>query len=169
MPSRLTLLGRVVIDDHGSERPLPLDRRGALLAYLAYDGGWVDRDRLVVLFWPDSDEAGAKRNLRQLLHRTRRLELEPPVEVTPRALRWSVDTDVRMFRECVAAGDHGAAVGLYRGELLEGLAPEDSRGVEAWLEAERAGLQAAFHTAGLREAERVTAEGRFEEAVALLT
>ena len=168
MPSRLSLLGGVVIDDHVTERPLPLDRRGALLAYLAYDGGWVDRDRLVVLFWPDSDEAGAKRNLRQLLHRTRRLDLDPPVEVTARSLRWRVDTDVKAFRAALAAGDHAAAVGLYRGDLLEGLAPEDGRGFEAWLEAERAGLQAAFHTAGLREAEAATAEGRFDDAVQVL-
>lgn len=163
------MLGGVVIADHASARLLPPDRRGALLAYLAYDGGWVERDRLVVLFWPDSDESSAKRNLRQLLLRARRLELDPPVEVTPQALRWSVPTDVQSFRASLAAGDTVAAVDLYRGALLEGLTLEDGRGFEAWLEAERAGLQAAFHAAGMREAERATVEGRFEDAVAALT
>lgn len=169
MHERLTLLGGVVLGDRASGSPLPLDRRGALLAYLAYDGGWVDRDRLVVLFWPDSDESGSKRNLRQLLHRTRRLALEPEVEVTAHALRWQVDTDVAELRRCLAAGDHAAVVELYQGPLLAGLAFEDSRGFDAWLEAERAGLQEAFYAAGLLEAEAATAEGRYEAAARLLT
>ncbi len=163
------LLGGVVLGDHASGSPVPLDRRGALLAYLAYAGGWVDRDRLVVLFWPDADESGAKRNLRQLLHRTRRLALEPELEVTAHALRWRIDTDVAELRRMVAAGNHAAVVELYQGPLLEGLALEDSRGFDAWLEAERASLQEAFYAAGLREAETATAEGRFEAAARLLS
>ena len=158
----------MVVGDHATGESLPLDHRGALLAYLAYDGGWVDRDRLVVLFWPDSDESGAKRNLRQLLYRTKRLDLEPALEIAPDALRWSVATDAKAFREALATGEAAAAVELYKGPLLQGIALDDCSGFAAWLEAERANLQAAFHAAALRVADAATSEGRFEAAVALL-
>ncbi len=168
MQPRLSLLGGAVIGDRASGAPLPLDLRGALLAYLAYGGGWVDRDRLVVLFWPDTSEGSAKRNLRQLLHRTKRLDLGVPLEVTDRALRWHVATDVSDFRRHVAEGDSAAAVEVYRGPLLHGLAPEGSRGFDAWLESERALLHSAFHAASLSEAARATSEGRYDAAAGLL-
>ena len=109
MPPQLSLLGGAVLEDRAGGTPLPFDRRGYLLAYLAYDGGWVDRDRLTGLFWPDADERSAKRNLRQLLLRTKALGLEPMVEVTPRLLRWPVETDVQAFRKAVAAADTARA------------------------------------------------------------
>lgn len=77
MSPRLTLLGGAFLGDRSTGTALPADRRGCLLAYLANDGGWVDRNRLALLFWPDSQESMAKRNLRQLLLRVRRLPLEP--------------------------------------------------------------------------------------------
>ena len=77
MTARLLLFGSAVLGDRVQGRPLPVDRRGCLLAYLASDGDWVDRDRLALLFWPESGEDRAKRNLRQLLLRTKRLELKP--------------------------------------------------------------------------------------------
>ena len=163
----------MVLGDHTSGRSLPLDRRGALLGYLAYDGGWVDRDRLVLLFWPDSDEAGAKRNLRQLLYRTRQLtvdlRLEPDLEIAHDALRWQVDTDAKAFRAALAAGDGAAAIDHYRGPLLQGVQVDASSGFAAWLESERASLHAAFHSAGLQVADAATAQGRFDAAVDLLT
>src|SRR5690606_24927082 len=89
----------------GSGRPaadLPPDKRGALLAYLAYDGGWLPRERVAFLFWPDTDEASARRNLRQLLNRVKALTLAAPLEVESRRLRWAVPTDVAAFRQAYA-------------------------------------------------------------------
>jgi DNA-binding SARP family transcriptional activator len=166
MPGRLALLGGAVFGDRTDGAPLPADRRGCLLAYLAVDGGWVDRDRLALLFWPDADEAGAKRNLRQLLLRVRRLSLDPPLEATPAALRWRVDTDVASFRRALAEGDHAAAVALYDGPFLEGFAVADVGGIDVWLEAERDQLHAAYHGAVLREAAAALASGRFADAAA---
>ncbi|HLU83506.1 MAG TPA: hypothetical protein VKZ43_08895 [Trueperaceae bacterium] len=147
MQPRLSVLGGAVLGEHATGKSLPLDRRGALLAYLAYDGGWVARDRLVLLFWPDADQAGARRNLRQLLYRTRQLaldlRLDPELEIAPDALRWSIETDVKGFRAALAAGDGAAALELYTGPLLQGVAPDDSSGFDAWLDSERASLQAA--------------------------
>ena len=73
MALRLTLLGGALLGDPRADgaaaAPLPADRRGLLLVLLAAEGGWVDRERLATLFWPESDESAAKAALRQLLVR----------------------------------------------------------------------------------------------------
>lgn len=148
--------------------PLPADRRGCLLALLAADGGWVDRERLATLFWPESDERAAKAALRQLLVRIKRLAYRPPLEATATALRWSVPTDVARFRRALADGDAEAAVAAYRGPFLEGLAVADVGGIDAWMEAERTALHDAFHGAAVRVAEGRVAAGRYADAAALL-
>lgn len=109
--------------------------------------GWVDRDRLALLFWPDADERAAKRNLRQLLLRVRRLELAEGLEAAPSAVRWSVDCDVVVFRRALAAGERERAVRLYAGALLEGFVVHDVGGFDAWLELERQRLHEVYHEA----------------------
>jgi DNA-binding SARP family transcriptional activator len=59
---------------------LARDKRGALLAYLAYADDWVLCDQLAFLFWPDSEDAKAKSNLRQLLKRTKELSYSNTLE-----------------------------------------------------------------------------------------
>jgi len=162
MAARLRLLGA------GAEERLPLDRRGCLLAYLAVEGGWVSRERLALLFWPDSDETTAKRNLRQLVLRTRRLPLDPPPEATADAIRWAIDCDVADFRRALADGESEEAVGLYGGPLLEGFVVHDVGGFDAWLEGERDRLRLAFLDAGTRRAADLVSHGRFDEAARLL-
>src|SRR5690554_2835349 len=112
MAARLKLLGSAALIEDGGEAPLPADRRGCLLAYLAVEAGWVNRERLALLFWPDADESTAKRNLRQILLRTRRLRSQEDLEVTPDAVRWSVASDVAEFRSALAAGDARTAVSV---------------------------------------------------------
>ena len=138
MALRLTLLGGALLGDplEGADAVrLPADRRGCLLALLATDGGWVDRDRLALLFWPESDESAAKAALRQLLVRVRRMRLDPELEATHDAVRWPVASDVAAFRQALADGDAARAVALYRGPLLDGFAVHDVGGVDAWFEA----------------------------------
>lgn len=132
MPVIATLLGAARL---GPDAPLPADRRGLLLALLATDGGWVDRERLATLFWPESDEGAAKAALRQLLVRVKRLGLGPPLEATATAVRWPVATDLARFRRALADGDAEAALQAYGGPFVDGLAVADVGGVDAWIEA----------------------------------
>lgn len=169
MTARVTLLGGAFLGDRSTGAVLPADRRGCLLAYLANDGGWVDRNRLALLFWPDSQESMAKRNLRQLLLRVRRLPLEPALEVTDEALRWGVRCDVDDFRTALAGGDHAEAVALYQGPLLAGFTVHDVGGFDTWLESERDRLHAAFHGACMREVAVATARGDHQRAAELLS
>ena len=164
MPATLSLLGAAVIGERALGRALPGDRRGCLLAYVGCDGGWVDRNRLALLLWPDADESSAKRNLRQLLLRVKRLALAPTLEVTAEGVRWPVACDVADFRRALAAGEHARAVALYGGPFLDGFSVHDIGGMDAWVETERERLHAAFHGACMRDASHAGAEGRFEDA-----
>ena len=168
MCASVTLLGAAQVTAQDSTRPLPADRRGCLLAYLAYDGGWVDRDRLALLFWPDWDEPGAKRNLRQLLARTRRLPLAGSLEVTASALRWPIESDVARFRHALAAGDHASVIDLWQGPLLAGFNVYDVGAFDAWLDVERERVHAGFHEAVVRSAGSALEAGRFDHASAWL-
>ena len=164
----LHLLGGAHLGEREDGRPLPADRRGCLLAYLACDGGWVDRDRLALLFWPDADERAAKRNLRQLLLRVRRLDLAEGLEAAPSAVRWSVDCDVVAFRRALAAGERERAVRLYTGALLEGFVVHDVGGFDAWLELERQRLHEGYHEAVTRASDAAASEGRVADAIDML-
>jgi DNA-binding SARP family transcriptional activator len=130
MRETLHLLGGAYVGEREQGRPLPADRRGCLLAYLACDGGWVDRDRLAILFWPEADERAAKRNLRQLLLRVRRLDVAAGLEATASTVRWSVPCDVVDFRRALAAGERERAAGVYAGPLLDGFVVHDVGGCE---------------------------------------
>lgn len=168
MSARIRLFGGATFGGRDEDRPLPVDRRGCLLAYLATDGGWVDRDRLALLFWPDSGEDSAKRNLRQLLLRTKRLELEPSLDTRTDAVRWHVDSDVGLFRRALAIGDHTRATALYRGPFLDGFALDGLAAAGAWIESERERLHAAFHGAAQREASALSGRGELDTALQLL-
>ncbi|MFO8149202.1 MAG: BTAD domain-containing putative transcriptional regulator [Trueperaceae bacterium] len=168
MRATLHLLGGAHLGEREHGLPLPADRRGCLLAYLACDGGWVDRDRLALLFWPDADERAAKRNLRQLLLRVRRLALAEGLEAAPSAVRWSVDCDVMAFRRALAAGERERAVRLYAGALLEGFVVHDVGGFDAWLELERQRLHEGYHEAVTRAADAAASAGRVGDAIDML-
>lgn len=160
----VTLLGAASVRRSVDDVPLPADRRGCLLAYLAYDGHWVDRDRLALLFWPDAGEHDARRNLRQLLARTRRLDIARGLEATVHALRWPVMCDVTRFRRALGRGDHETACDLWGGPLLEGHNVYDVGAFDAWLEVERERLGEAYHDAVMRASATALDAGEAERA-----
>src|SRR4051812_43543710 len=64
-----------VTDSHGrlATAVLAQPKRAALLAYLALAtaDGFVRRDTVLALFWPDADSARARRALNQAIHHLR--------------------------------------------------------------------------------------------------
>src|SRR5687768_17252806 len=72
----LQTLGAVDLRNDGKEvsTVLAQPKRLALLAFLATarPRGFVSRDSLLALFWPESDEERARNSLRQALHHLRR-------------------------------------------------------------------------------------------------
>ena len=138
----LRLLGAVELDGPVSLRFLD-QRRYRLLAYLALHGGWVGRDPLANLFWPDRTQQAARSNLRKLLLEVRALDL-PQLESDRRGVRWNVSTDVAEYQAALKRGDTNAALALYRGPALRGLDGGDSDAFSSWLEGERRRLHTAW-------------------------
>lgn len=120
------------------------DKRFQLLAYLAYDAGWVGRERAAFLFWPDSETAMSRQNLRGLLKRVRTAPFAPDLEITPHQLRWRVPTDVAELKQALAAGDAQRALEVYRGPLLDGLEGDDESEYAEWLTIEREQLHSRW-------------------------
>ncbi len=138
----------------GRERVPGLDspRLKSLLAYLLlHRHAPQARSRLAFLHWPDSTEAQARTNLRQLLHHLRRAlpDADRLLEITPGTVQWRlqapVHLDVADFEQ-TAAEAAGAvteaerraaleqAAAAYGGELLPG-------SYEEWILLERERLR----------------------------
>lgn len=121
-------------------------KRLALLTYLAIEarGGFVQRQRLLEIFWPDSDVDRSRTSLRSALSYLRKslgegvLVTRGDAEVGVDAER--LDCDVVQFVEHLEHGDPEAAWRLYRGSLLEDVRFSELAGLERWIEDERSRL-----------------------------
>ena len=119
-------------------------RRLALLAVLAVNAPrGVPRDKLLALFWPESDTDRARHALDQTLYSLKRdlgaealvLGREEPA-LNPAA----ITSDVEEFQAAIARGDRAAAVELYKGPFLDGVFITGAPGFERWADEERARL-----------------------------
>jgi predicted ATPase/DNA-binding SARP family transcriptional activator len=152
--AQIQLLGdfRLTWDDRPAQG-ITTPRLQSLLAYLALHRDAPQlRQRIAFIFWPDSSEAQARNNLRQLLHALRgaQPDLGALLLVEHHALQWRPDVtlrlDVEAFEQAAAElerddtpPDSGALrllgeriLELYQGDLLPGcyddwIAPERER------------------------------------------
>lgn len=128
-------------------------RLQSLLAYLIlHRGSPQQRQHLAFLFWPDTTEAQARNNLRQLVHQLRQAfpAIDQFLQSDTNSLHWRLDTplriDVAEFEQALQRADEAArqndprhqqaalkeADDLYRGALLpscydEWIVPERER------------------------------------------
>ncbi len=145
----LTLLGgfRARLD---GDQPLviAIKKSQALVAYLALPLGQAHpRDKLAALLWGDMREAQARAGLRQTLFTLRKILGDPdPLRLVGETIALDpalVAVDVQAFEERVAHGTREAleeAAALYQGDLLDGLALQESP-FEEWLLAEQLRLR----------------------------
>ena len=145
-PARLAILGASDLrasDGRAVQAGAAQPKRLVLLAYLALApaAGYVRRDTLVALFWPDLPTEQARHALRQSLHYLR-TSLGREVLLSRGDTEIAVDParlwcDARAFEQVLAA-DTAGAMALYRGELLDGVFVADAAPeLEQWLDAER--------------------------------
>ena len=137
---QINVLGGLEIAGPG-EKSLTRKAR-AVAAYLALQRGQPQsRERIAALFWENSPQEQARTNIRQCLSTLRKLFAgaliaeSDAVCLDPAA----VAVDVERFEGLIGQDDRQAleaAVGLYKGELLEGLALKEEA-FEAWLRTER--------------------------------
>ena len=171
---RLRALGPVDLrDSEGAsvEALLSQPKRVALLAYLAVASprGFHRRDSLLPLFWPDADQAHARGALRKAIHIIRRLVGEGAIlvrgdeelAVNPEQL----SCDVLDFDTAVAAERWGDALGLYRGDLMEGFYAATAPEFEDWVDRERTRLRSQAQRVARALAVEKDAEGNASGAV----
>ncbi len=130
---RLTLDGKAV----------ETDRRKAigLLAYLAVESGAHSRASLAALLWPDYPQASALAYLRRTLWELNQVLGEGWVEAGREDVTLARTPDLALdcarFQSALEEASAApaaleAAIALYRGEFLEGLAIADTPTFEAW-------------------------------------
>src|SRR5208283_4112116 len=122
--------------DHRVQR-----RQLALLAALAAAGPeGLTRDRLLLLFWPDTDPARARHALDQTLYLARRLAGAAAVVSGPTGVMLDatiIPSDVDDFSRALARSDLDAAAAAYSGPFLEGVYLVDAPEFERWVEERR--------------------------------
>jgi DNA-binding SARP family transcriptional activator len=142
MGLRLQLLGepRLLISEH-VPRAAALERRtGACLALLAVRGP-MSRARLADLLWPAAPEATGRANLRQLLHRLRRLAggvdlVDGGDQV---ALVAGVDADARLLVRAMSTQDW-PVVAAAPASLLASVTLRDCPELADWVDLTRSRL-----------------------------
>lgn len=155
---------------------IPTKKAQGLLAYLALHAGESQpREKLVGLFWGDSEERRAQHNLRQALTYLRK-SLEPlessPLSTNRSTVRLELDSariDVLQFLSLATSNvpaDWLAAIEIYKGDLLDGLVIKEPE-FQSWLEAERAHLHEVFCQVLLSLAESKRQSGDLKGAVRL--
>lgn len=129
---------------HGELRSvLTQPKRLALLLRLASEppGGFLRRDTLLAMFWPELDAPGARNALRQALFHLRK-ELGDGVILNRGDEEIGLDqarirADVMDFEAAAAAGDWPQALDLLHGEFAPALFVAEAAPFEEWLEARR--------------------------------
>lgn len=130
------LLGSPQVRRDGA--PVAFDTRKALalLAHLALADRARPRDVLAELLWPEHDAEHARGALRRTLSTLRGVVGADAIEATRERVALvrgpALEIDVDRFRALAAAGALEEAVGVFRGEFLEGFGLRDSPAFEDW-------------------------------------
>ncbi len=168
------LLGSVDLKGPDGETLRPIltqAKRLALLAYLsvASPRGFHRRDKLLGLFWPDSDADHARGSLRNSVYFLRRhlgegvIESRGEEEVGLAAE--AILCDAVAFEHALERGEAEKAIELYRGDLLDGFYVSGLPEFERWVETERQRLFDACAGALEKLAEEAEAAGDHRRAV----
>lgn len=162
------LLGRASVQLGDRSIDFLPNKRFQLLAYLAYQGDWISRDKLAFLFWPDETDHTARHNLRQLLKHVRKMAWLEGFEADEYRLRWAVDTDVASFNEALQEGNVEQTPSLYQGPLLPNLEGDGEGEFGEWLAMEREGLHGRWRGSLFGRVEELTRSGNHDAAAGLL-
>ena len=162
----LVLLGSPHLRRDGARYDLPDALPGYLVAYLSTRGGWVLREEIAVLLWPEASEPEGQNNLRVNLTRLRphlaRWGIEPQFVAERRRLRLDIASDVRTLRAAHARGAWVAAADAARGQFLDGMSFRAFAVLGEWARSEREALRALWRAAVLHAADAIAPQARLD-------
>lgn len=169
---RLVALGppELRIDDE----PVALSpKRLAVLVHLslASADGVTRRDNLLATFWPEAADSRARNALNQIVHHLRRTVGRAAIRSRGQeelVVDGHLHTDVERFEAHLEAGEPDAALGLYRGDFMEGFHVSGAPRFERWVDRTRATLRRRARDAAVARAAEAEEEGRVAEAAGKL-
>src|SRR5437773_9600398 len=149
----LELLGTLSLRDE--TRPVPVaaqqKRPLGLLAILGLSARQgLSRDRIEAYLWPESSSARAQHALDQTVYAIRHALGSDVIVATGRELRPHPDlvrVEAWEFEHAIRAGQWTAAVGKYKGPLLDGFYFADSHELESWIDTNRTRLRLEYQKA----------------------
>src|SRR6266446_9260640 len=122
-----------------------------LLAILGLAGRQgLSRDRIEAYLWPESSGARAQHALDQTVYAIRHALDSDVILATGREPRLNpelVRVDVWEFEQAIRASQWTAAVGHYKGPLLDGFHFADSHELDSWIESNRSRLRLEYQKA----------------------
>src|SRR6267143_84822 len=149
----LELLGTLSLRDETRPVPVAAQQRRplGLLAILGLGGKpGLSRDRIEAYLWPESSGARAQHALDQTVYAIRHALGSDVILTTARELRLNpelVRVDVWEFEQAIRASQWTAAVGHYKGPLLDGFHFADSHELDSWIESNRSRLRLEYQKA----------------------
>jgi DNA-binding SARP family transcriptional activator/tetratricopeptide (TPR) repeat protein len=168
---RLSTLGPLELTRSGEPALVRRRKELGLLAYLARRAPRpVPRAALASLLWGGVDETRSRRSLRQALSDLRDV-LGPVLVADQETVRLDagLELDMAEFEIDLAAERWGEAIARCRGPFLEGMEELGDEEWRAWIDAERAGLDAKLLVAYSHAVQRLQASGDREAAIQLAT
>lgn len=166
---RVSLLGAPSIEVGRKRIETDTRKATALLAYLAVSEQPQRRATLAALLWPDSDEAKARGALRRTLSVLRSALGDRWLLADGETIdldRKDLTVDVTEFRRAVREGRPADAIGLRRGDFLQGFSLRDSPQFDDWQAAEADALRTDFGDALRRLAAAAERDGDVGSAIA---
>ncbi|PYN26992.1 MAG: hypothetical protein DMD76_08950, partial [Candidatus Rokuibacteriota bacterium] len=151
--SILELLGTLSLRNETGPIPLAAQQKRplGLLAILGLAGRQgLSRDRIEAYLWPESSGARAQHALDQTVYAIRHALGSDVILATARELRLNpelVRVDVWEFEQAIRASQWTAAVGHYKGPLLDGFHFADSHELDSWIESNRSRLRLEYQKA----------------------
>src|SRR5256885_2730462 len=139
----LDLLGTLSLRNETHPVPVAAQQRRplSLLAILSLSGKTgISRDRIEAYLWPESSGARAQHALDQTVYAIRHALGSDFILSTGRELRLNPDlvrVDVWEFEQAIRNDQWAAAVGAYKGPLLDGFHVADSSDFESWIDGSR--------------------------------
>src|SRR2546427_5185346 len=148
--SILELLGTLSLRNETGPIPLAAQQKRplGLLAILGLAGRQgLSRDRIEAYLWPESSGARAQHALDQSVYAIRHALGSAFILATARELRLNAElvrVDVWEFEQAIRASQWTAAVGHYKGPLLDGFHFADSHELDSWIESNRSRLRLEY-------------------------
>jgi DNA-binding SARP family transcriptional activator len=125
------------------------------------------RDRMIAFFWPESDKAHGRHNLRDAVYSLRSTLSRDAVIGQGDVLRLNptiIAADVAEFNRALSAGRLADAADMYTGPLLDGFHIDAVPEWERWIEGERTRLLQDCLGAFKRLAKKAENQERWDEA-----